>query len=114
MSLAQVVHHMSTDQNFAAQWRIDPEGTVAQRGLRLSKEEMAFLKAGRRDDALQEVFLRDQEKLLDAFDPEWSGAVPYTVLISPEGKFLYAEVGGIEPLEVKRGIVKALNERKPW
>lgn len=46
MSLAQVVHHMSNDNDFANQWRLDPEGTLAQRGLRLSKEELAFLKAG--------------------------------------------------------------------
>lgn len=46
MSLAQVCHRMSTDRDFAAQWRADPEGTLAQRGFRLSKEELAFLKAG--------------------------------------------------------------------
>jgi len=26
MSIAQVVHSMSTDNDFANQWRIDPEG----------------------------------------------------------------------------------------
>ncbi len=57
---------------------------------------------------------RDREKLLNAFDPKWSGAVPYTLLISPEGKVVYSEVGSIDALAVKRAIVKALNERKPW
>jgi thiol-disulfide isomerase/thioredoxin len=57
---------------------------------------------------------RDREKLLNAFDPGWSGAVPYTVLINPEGKVVYSEVGSIDALSVKRAIVKALNERKPW
>jgi hypothetical protein len=46
MSIAQVVHRMSTDNDFANQWRIDPEGALAKRGLRLSNEELAFLKAG--------------------------------------------------------------------
>jgi hypothetical protein len=42
---------MSTDTDFAAQWRKDPEGTLAKRGLRLSNEELNFLKAGlRRQD----------------------------------------------------------------
>jgi hypothetical protein len=53
MSLAQVVHQMSTDNDFAMQWRVDPEGTMAKKGFRLSQEELAFLKAGlkRRDNS---------------------------------------------------------------
>ena len=56
----------------------------------------------------------ERDKLINAFDPEWQGAVPYTVLISPEGKVLYSETGSIDPLAVKRAIQKAMNERKPW
>ena len=57
---------------------------------------------------------RDREALLDAFEPDWSGAVPYTVLIDPEGRIVHSEVGSIDPLTVKRTIVRALNEREPW
>lgn len=57
---------------------------------------------------------RDRDALINAFDPKWSGAVPYTLLISPEGNIVYSEVGSIDVLAVKRAIVKALNERKPW
>jgi peroxiredoxin len=56
----------------------------------------------------------DREKLINAFDPDWEGPVPYTVLIAPEGEVLYRETGSIDPLALKRAIVKALNERKPW
>lgn len=56
----------------------------------------------------------DREKLIDAFDPDWQGEVPYTVLISPEGKVVYHESGSIDPLALKRAIVGAMNERKPW
>jgi len=56
----------------------------------------------------------DREGLINAFEPNWSGAVPYTVLIDPEGKIIYRETGSIDALAVKRAIVKALNERKPW
>ncbi len=52
--------------------------------------------------------------LINAFDPDWQGQVPYTVLISPEGKVLYHETDRIDPLTLKRAIVKALNEKKPW
>jgi peroxiredoxin len=56
----------------------------------------------------------DREPLINAFNPSWAGPVPYTVLISPEGKLVYEELGSIDPLAVKRAIVKAMNERKPW
>lgn len=56
----------------------------------------------------------EREKLIDAFDPDWQGEVPYTVLLSPEGKVIYHETGTISALAVKRKIVSAMNERKPW
>jgi len=56
----------------------------------------------------------DRESLINAFNPKWPGPVPYTVLIAPEGKIVYEELGSIDPLSVKRTIVKELNERKPW
>ncbi len=56
----------------------------------------------------------DRGKLIDAFDPSWQGEVPYTVLISPEGKLVYREAGSVDPLALKRAIQKELNERKPW
>ncbi len=56
----------------------------------------------------------DREKLIDAFDPSWQGEVPLTVLISPEGKFIYRETGSVDALALKRAIVGAMNERKPW
>ena len=56
----------------------------------------------------------EREKLIDAFEPDWQGVVPYTVLINPEGKIIYHETGSIDALAVKRAIVEAMNERKPW
>ncbi|MBI5383128.1 MAG: redoxin domain-containing protein [Verrucomicrobia bacterium] len=56
----------------------------------------------------------DREKLMDAFDPDWQGAVPYTVLIAPDGKIVCRETERIDPLALKRAILKALNEKKPW
>ena len=40
--------------------------------------------------------------------------VPFTVLLTPEGKVIYRETGSIDPLAVKRAIVGAMNQRKPW
>lgn len=56
----------------------------------------------------------EREPLINAFNPAWPGPVPYTVLISPEGKIVHEELGSIDPLALKRAIVKAMNERKPW
>ncbi len=75
---------------------------------------LAFLRKKEASNRNLILASRDREKLLNAFDPGWSGAVPYTLLISPEGKVVYAEVGSIDALAVKRAIVSALNERKPW
>ena len=56
----------------------------------------------------------DRDKLINAFNPEWQGEVPYTVLLDPEGKIVYSETGSIDVRAAKRAILKALNERKPW
>ncbi len=56
----------------------------------------------------------DRETLVNAFDPAWTGAVPYTVLLSPEGQVVFREVGSVAALALRRAIVRAMNERKPW
>ena len=59
MSLGKVVHQLSTDHDFAAQWKTDPEGTLAKQGLRLTNEELAFLKVGLKRREATEVRLSD-------------------------------------------------------
>jgi hypothetical protein len=54
MTLAQVVYNISTDDQFAAEWRSDPEAALATRGLKLSQEELNFLSKG--------LKRKDQEK----------------------------------------------------
>ena len=56
----------------------------------------------------------ERDPLMNAFDPQWQGEVPYTVLLDPEGKVVYRETDSVDALALKRAIVKALNERKPW
>jgi len=46
--------------------------------------------------------------LMAAFDPEWNGALPYTVLINPEGQVIYRRQGDINPLEIRRLILANL------
>jgi peroxiredoxin len=50
----------------------------------------------------------DRDKFADLLDKEWTGAMPYTVLIAPGGKVVYRKSGEIEPLEVRRAVVDFL------
>ena len=59
MTLAKVVHSLSTDNDFVMQWKSDPEGTLEKRGLRLTSEELAFLKTGLKRKETKEVKLAD-------------------------------------------------------
>ena len=43
-----------------------------------------------------------------AFDPKWESAVPYTMLIAPDGKVLYQTQGEIKILELRRLILANL------
>jgi thiol-disulfide isomerase/thioredoxin len=77
-------------------------------------------KANKRDKALK--FLTGNEAsntnyifiggnsydLIEAVDKDWQGAIPYTVLIAPGGEIIYKVDGPIDPLTVKRNIVKRL------
>jgi hypothetical protein len=42
---------------------------------------------------------------LTGFDPNWNAAVPYTLLIRPNGEIVYKSSGSIDELRVKRTII---------
>ncbi|MGB7437999.1 MAG: redoxin domain-containing protein [Candidatus Acidiferrum sp.] len=46
--------------------------------------------------------------LLGAFDSDWNAAVPYTMLINPNGDVVYKNQGPIHPLELHRIIIANL------
>jgi peroxiredoxin len=50
----------------------------------------------------------DTAALQAAFDPKWESAVPYTVLIAPDGKVLYRKQGSVDILELRRTILAFL------
>ena len=47
----------------------------------------------------------DKYKMIEAIDSSWPGALPYTLLVEPGGKIVYAKQGAVDPLEVKKAIV---------
>ncbi|MGD0222313.1 MAG: redoxin family protein [Terriglobia bacterium] len=50
----------------------------------------------------------DTAALQAAFDPNWESAVPYTVLIAPDGRVLYQKQGAVDILELRRTILANL------
>ncbi|RFS18269.1 redoxin family protein [Emticicia sp. C21] len=47
----------------------------------------------------------DTYKLIEAIDPKWNGALPYTLLVEPGGKVVYSLQGSIDNLKLKKIIV---------
>jgi len=47
----------------------------------------------------------DTVALQQAFDPAWDSAVPYTILLSGDGKVLYKQMGSVDILELRRIIL---------
>jgi peroxiredoxin len=47
----------------------------------------------------------DKYQLIDAVDPKWDGALPYTMLVEPDGKIVYSKQGPIDPQELKTKVV---------
>jgi peroxiredoxin len=50
----------------------------------------------------------DIYELMAAFDPDWNAAVPYAMLILPNGEVAYKHQGEIDPLELRRTIIANL------
>lgn len=48
------------------------------------------------------------DAMAQAIDPEWSGALPHTILLAPGGKVLWRHTGELDTVEVRREILKAL------
>ncbi len=44
----------------------------------------------------------DTDQMQHAFAPEWEGALPYSMLLSPDGKVLYAHQGEVDLLKLRR------------
>ncbi len=44
--------------------------------------------------------------LVDNFDKDWSGEIPYTVIVEPGGKIVWRSSGGLDFLEFRKAIVE--------
>jgi len=44
----------------------------------------------------------DKYKMIEAIDPQWQGALPYTLLVEPGGKIVYSKQGAIDPEQLRK------------
>ncbi|HET9826127.1 MAG TPA: redoxin, partial [Chitinophagaceae bacterium] len=72
----------------------------------------------RKDKALK--FLKDKQAsnknyifnidnkyaFIEAIDPKWQGALPYTMIVEPGGKIVYAKEDIIDPLKIMTLVVE--------
>jgi len=56
----------------------------------------------------------DKYAYIEAFDKEWNGELPFTLLIDEKGNVLYRESGSINFLALRRAIYPALDKVTPW
>lgn len=47
-------------------------------------------------------------ELIDVVDKNWKGSLPYTLLVAPNGEYVFANEGIVEPFELRKEIVKHL------
>ena len=48
----------------------------------------------------------DKYELIEAVDPDWNGALPYTMLVEPGGKIVYSIQGTMDPHLLRKTIVE--------
>jgi thiol-disulfide isomerase/thioredoxin len=56
----------------------------------------------------------DKYRLMAALDPDWTGALPHTLVLGADGAVLYRQTGEIDFLKLRRAVVPALNKLAPW
>jgi peroxiredoxin len=52
-------------------------------------------------------------EMIEAVDPKWQGSIPYTALVSPEGKIVFRKEGTVDILELRKAIVDHIGRVYP-
>jgi len=72
-----------------------------------SKKEGALKFLTESESAVANYIYSEEDKyaMIEAVDPDWNGALPYTILVEPGGKKVWSHQGEVDFLELKRAIV---------
>ncbi len=76
----------------------------------ISKRSMEGLKKEGRTAINYRFSGENPDDLAEAIDPKWNGEQPYSVILSPKGEIVWSHSGRIDPVELRRQIVKAIND----
>ncbi|MDP4679041.1 MAG: redoxin domain-containing protein [Cyclobacteriaceae bacterium] len=92
------IHRMFTDRGFEFV-------SVSADNLGIKDKVHSFLK--KKTSAVRNFIYNEEDKyaMIEAIDPEWDGALPYTVLVEPGGQVVYKMMGSIDPFQLKKIIV---------
>ena len=80
--------------------------TVSADAPSQKEKVLKFLKSKQASNKNYLFSVDDKYKLIEAIDPKWQGALPYTVLVEPGGKIVYARQGRINVAAMKKHIVE--------
>ncbi|OFY00961.1 MAG: redoxin, partial [Bacteroidetes bacterium GWE2_41_25] len=78
--------------------------SISTDGLKKKDKVLEFLKD--KNSAVKNYLYSADNKypLIEAVDKNWSGSLPYTLLVAPGGEVVYSHNGVIDPLEVRKEI----------
>ena len=79
--------------------------TISSDSLDLNDKVLTFLKEKQASFKNYQFNVDDNYQLIEAVDKDWRGAIPYTLLIAPEGKILHRQMGEIDALKLRKAIV---------
>jgi peroxiredoxin len=82
--------------------------SICTDGLKKKEKVLDFLKNKGASTKNYLYAAEDKYQLIESVDKNWSGAIPYTLLIAPGGEIVYSHEGIIDPLEVKKEIIKKI------
>jgi hypothetical protein len=74
---------------------------------KLEKKDKALKFLKEKHSGVKNYIFKDEDiyKLIESIDPDWNGALPYTLLVEPNGKVIYSIQGSIDNQKLKKMIV---------
>lgn len=87
--------------------------TVAANAPGEGAEVLDFLKQQQAATRNLHFNSNDKDAMIDAFEPKWNGALPYTALIDENGEIIYQKEGQFDPVALKRAILPAIRWERP-
>lgn len=88
----------------------DVEKFLGKMQVSLSRHTKESLKVEGRQSNNYIFSGRNPDPLAEAIDPEWSGAMPYTVLLSGEGEIVWRHEGELDAITLRKAIIKELDK----